>query len=116
MLKAIKKPTQQHPETSGFNCVGLLVNGSPGFWPDYPSFSHPKDFDKLPGADLSKAPPAWDIRRTQSGKRQHSQIQHKTRMRLLVSWSAALVDVLFPHPRVSIFCRELFQIGCAKAT
>jgi hypothetical protein len=57
MLKAIKKPKQQHPDISGFNCVGLLGNGSPGFWPDYPLFSHPKDFDDLPGADLFKAPP-----------------------------------------------------------
>jgi len=23
-----KKPTQPHPETSGFNCVGLLTNWS----------------------------------------------------------------------------------------
>jgi hypothetical protein len=24
------------------NCVGLLFNGSPGGWPEYPLLSHPK--------------------------------------------------------------------------
>jgi hypothetical protein len=37
-----KKPTQPNPETAGFNCVGLLINGSSGHLPDYPLFSHPK--------------------------------------------------------------------------
>jgi len=37
-----KKPTQPNPEGSGFACVGLLVNGSSGFWPKYPLFSHPR--------------------------------------------------------------------------
>ncbi len=51
-----KKTDATASRDSGFNCVGLLVNGSPGFWPDYPLFSHPKDFDNLLGADLFKAP------------------------------------------------------------
>jgi hypothetical protein len=37
-----KKPTQQKPEDSGFDCVGLLTNGSSSFWLDYPLFSHPR--------------------------------------------------------------------------
>ena len=37
-----KKPTQPNPEGSGFICVGLLVNGSSGRWPEYPLSSHPK--------------------------------------------------------------------------
>jgi hypothetical protein len=73
MLKAIKKPTQLHPETSGFNCVGLLVNGSPGFWPDYPLFSHPNDFDDLPGANLFDAPQAVHFRLSERKRRRDSE-------------------------------------------
>jgi hypothetical protein len=35
------KTTQLHPEFSGFNCVGLLIKGSPGRPPGYPLFSRP---------------------------------------------------------------------------
>jgi hypothetical protein len=42
-----KKPTQPNPEISGFKCAGLLVNGSFGFWPNYPLFSRPSVFDIL---------------------------------------------------------------------
>jgi hypothetical protein len=40
-----KKPTHRNPENAGFDCVGLLANGSPGRRPDYPLISHPRDFD-----------------------------------------------------------------------
>jgi hypothetical protein len=38
----LKKPTQANPKVSGFNCIGVLVNGSWGDCPDYPLFDHPK--------------------------------------------------------------------------
>src|ERR1700733_6006462 len=37
-----KKPTRQNPEDPGFYRVGLLDNGSPGRWPDYPLVSRPR--------------------------------------------------------------------------
>jgi hypothetical protein len=49
-----KKPTLPNPEVSGFNCVGLLVNGSVAAT-TYPLFSHPRIFS-LAGADSFNAP------------------------------------------------------------
>jgi uncharacterized protein YbcI len=37
-----KKPTQLKPHASGINCVGLLVNGCFGRWPNNPLVSHPR--------------------------------------------------------------------------
>src|ERR1019366_8539663 len=58
MVQKNKKPTQPNPEVSGFNCVSLRVNGSPGDWPSYPLFSYPKTFDSLPEVNLLTAPRA----------------------------------------------------------
>jgi hypothetical protein len=52
-----KKPTQLNPDTSGINCVGLLVNGSSGRCQDYPLCSHPKTSIFSSGSNLLQAPP-----------------------------------------------------------
>lgn len=51
-----KKPTHRNPGVSRFRCVGLLANGSPGRWPDYPLFSLPRVSIFLSAAELFKAP------------------------------------------------------------
>jgi hypothetical protein len=37
-----KKADATESRNFGNHCVGILVNGSSGFWPNYPLFSHPK--------------------------------------------------------------------------